>query len=286
MDLTERSWPGNKAIRQANQFGEVWTWATSLPRFLASSLSSKRTARFSSEEESAKGSYVVKAATELSRITGVRVEALSDTRLPKKGPGRAPNDGNFVLTELEVQAGPVADLTKWTMVKEWIFDELAENKDWQGAYGAKTVPRSGGLAVTANSSEGVLSIGEFFHAGPFVNLAFDQKAGPEGLPGFDAKQKFKHANKEISWTRKQEWKNGQLYGTVFSGDNTVNYLHKVITVDSPRDLPISLGSDDGIKVYLNGKQILANNVGRGAAPDQEKLTLNLKKEKISSSQDS
>ena len=63
---------------------------------------------------SAKGSYVVKAATELSRITGVRVEALSDTRLPKKGPGRAPNDGNFVLTELEVQAGPVADLKKWT----------------------------------------------------------------------------------------------------------------------------------------------------------------------------
>ena len=110
-----------------------------------------------------------------------------------------------------------------------------------------------------------------------MNLAFDQKAGPEGLPGFDAKQKFKHANKEISWTRKPEWKNGQLYGTVFSGDNTVNYLHKVITVDSPRDLPISLGSDDGIEVFLNGKQILANNVGRGAAPDQEKLTLNLKK---------
>ena len=226
---------------------------------------------------SAKGSYVVKAVTELSRITGVRVEALSDTRLPKKGPGRAPNDGNFVLTELEVQARPVADLKKWTKVKEWFFDELAENKDWQGAYGAKMGPGAGGLAITGNPVEGVLSIGEFFHAGPFVNLAFDQKAGPEGLPGFDAKQKFKHANKEISWTRKPEWKNGQLYGTVFSGDNTVNYLHKVITVDSPRDLPISLGSDDGIKVFLNGKQILANNVGRGAAPDQEKLTLNLKK---------
>jgi len=226
---------------------------------------------------SAKGSYVVKAPTELSKITGVRVEALSDTRLPRKGPGRAPNDGNFVLTELEVQAGPVADLKKWTQVKEWSFDELAENKDWQGAYGAKAGPGGGGLAITGKPVDGVLKIGEFYHAGPFVNLAFDQKAGPEGLPGFDAKQKFKHANKEISWARKPEWKNGQLYGTVFSGDNSVNYLHKVITVDSPRDLPLSLGSDDGIKVFLNGKQILANNIGRGAAPDQEKLTLNLKK---------
>ena len=226
---------------------------------------------------SAKGSYVVKAPTQISRITGVRVEALSDPRLPRKGPGRAPNDGNFVLTELEVQAGPVMDLKKWTKVKEWSFDELAENKDWQGAFGAKTEPGGGGLAITGSSVDSVLTIGEFYHAGPFVNLAFDQKAGPEGLPTFDAKQKFKHANKEIAWTRKPEWKNGQLYATVLSGDNSANYLHKVITVDSPRDLPISLGSDDGIKVYLNGKQILANNIGRGAAPDQEKLTLNLRK---------
>ena len=227
--------------------------------------------------KSAKGSYVVQAPSDLSKITGVRIEALTDPRLPKKGPGRTPNDGNFVLTELEVQAGPVKDLKKWAKVKEWVFDELAETKDWQGAFGAKTGPGGGGLAITGNPVDGALSIGEFYHAGPFVNLAFDQKAGPEGLPTFDAKQKFKHANKEISWARKPEWKNGQLYATVFSAANSANYLHKVITVDSPRDLPISLGSDDGIKVFLNGKQILANNIGRGAEPDQEKITLNLKK---------
>jgi WD40 repeat protein len=227
--------------------------------------------------KSAKGSYVVKATTELSKITGVRVEALSDPRLPRKGPGRPPNDGNFVLTELEVTAGPVTDLKKWTKVKEWSFDELAESKDWQGALGAKTEPGGGGLAITGSPVDGVLTIGEFYHAGPFVNLAFDQKAGPEGLPTFDAKQKFKHANKEITWARKPEWKNGQLHAAVFSAANSANYLHKVISVDSPRGLPVSLGSDDGIKVFLNGKQILANDIGRAAAPDQEKLTLNLRK---------
>ena len=227
---------------------------------------------------SAKGSYIVKAATDLSNITGVRVEALSDTRLPKKGPGRAPNDGNFVLTELEVQAEPVKDLKKWSKVKEWSFDELSENKDWKGEFGAKTGPGGGGLAITESSVEGgALTIGEFYHAGPFVNSGFDQKVGPEGLPSFDTKQKFKHANKQISWSRKPEWKNGQLYATVFSAPNSSNYLHKVISTDSPLDLPISLGSDDGIKVFLNGKQILSNNIGRGAEPDQEKLTLKLRK---------
>ena len=227
--------------------------------------------------KSGKGSYVVKAITDLSNLTGVRVEALNDPKLPKKGPGRAPNDGNFVLSELEVQAGPVSDLKKWPKVKEWIFDELAENKDWKSVHGAMTVPGEGGLAITGKPVNGVLSIGDFYHAGPFANVGFDQKAGAEGLDSFDSKQKFKHGGKEIVWTRKPEWKNGQLYATVFSGENAVNYLHKVISSDAPRDLPLSLGSDDGIKVFLNGKQIHANNIGRGAAPDQEKVNLQLRK---------
>ncbi|MFP6900882.1 MAG: DUF1553 domain-containing protein, partial [Opitutales bacterium] len=223
-----------------------------------------------------KGSYVVKATTDLAKITGVRIEAIPDKRLPKSGPGRA-ESGNFVISELEVSAGPVPDLKKWEKGKHWVFDELAEDKDWTATHGAKIAHADGGLSITGSPEEGVLTIGEFHHAGPFVNVGFEQKVGPEGLDSFDPKQKFRHGDKEIAWTRKPEWKNGQLYATVFNAPNAVNYLHKVITVDKPRDLPLSLGSDDGIKVFLNGKQILANNVGRGAAADQEKVTLNLRK---------
>ena len=223
-----------------------------------------------------KGNYVVKASTDLAKITGVRIEAIPDKRLPKNGPGRA-ESGNFVLSELEVAAGPVSDLKQWEKGKEWVFDELAEDKDWSPTHGAKLAYAEGGLSITGSPEGGVLTIGEFHHAGPFVNVSFDQKVGPEGLDAFDSKQKFKHGDKEIAWTRKPEWKNGVLYASVFSAENSVNYLHKVITVDKPRDLPLSLGSDDGIKVFLNGKQILANNIGRGAAADQEKVTLNLRK---------
>jgi hypothetical protein len=45
--------------------------------------------------------YTVKFSTKLKGITGLRLEVLADDRLPKKGPGRAPN-GNFVLNELRV----------------------------------------------------------------------------------------------------------------------------------------------------------------------------------------
>ncbi len=49
--------------------------------------------------------YTIEATTKLPRITAIRLEALSDDRLPAKGPGRAPN-GNFVLSEFKVSASP------------------------------------------------------------------------------------------------------------------------------------------------------------------------------------
>jgi hypothetical protein len=45
--------------------------------------------------------YTVKAQTNLSGVTAIRLEVLPDPSLPAKGPGRAPN-GNFVLNELKV----------------------------------------------------------------------------------------------------------------------------------------------------------------------------------------
>jgi hypothetical protein len=55
-----------------------------------------------------KGVYSVTVKTNLSNITGFRLEALSDPSLPSKGPGLAQN-GNFVLTEFEVFAAPADD---------------------------------------------------------------------------------------------------------------------------------------------------------------------------------
>ena len=50
-------------------------------------------------------SYRVRAATALSRITGIRLEVLPDPTLPQGGPGRD-YYGNFVLTGLTVTAAP------------------------------------------------------------------------------------------------------------------------------------------------------------------------------------
>jgi hypothetical protein len=54
------------------------------------------------------GIVTVTVETELTGITAMRLEVLTDNSLPQKGPGRA-NDGNFVLNEMEVSAAPKAD---------------------------------------------------------------------------------------------------------------------------------------------------------------------------------
>ncbi|OHB85934.1 MAG: hypothetical protein A2V98_03705 [Planctomycetes bacterium RBG_16_64_12] len=49
--------------------------------------------------------YTVTAVTELTGITGIRLEALPDSSLPSNGPGRVFN-GNFALNEFRVTAAP------------------------------------------------------------------------------------------------------------------------------------------------------------------------------------
>ncbi len=53
--------------------------------------------------------YTVTANTYITRITGIRLEALTDPSFTNNGPGRQPTNGNFVLTEFQVSAVPIPE---------------------------------------------------------------------------------------------------------------------------------------------------------------------------------
>ena len=226
---------------------------------------------------SAKGSYVVNTTTNLSSITGVRVEAMTDPRLPKKGPGRSPGDGNFVLTELEVHSKPSHNLKDWEVKGDWSFGTRGGGNKWSPGLQTNFQESNDSILLSQSIPSGKVRSGNFYHIGPFVGVGFDEKAGPEIDYTFDENKVFKHGAIEHNWKVRTDWKEGVLYGTVFSAENSSNYLMKVINADAPTKIPLNLGSDDGIKVYLNGQLVLGNNIGRGAAPDQEKITLALNK---------
>lgn len=57
------------------------------------------------EGQQQSGNYQLRAKTQLTGITGFKLEMIPDDRLPNNGPGIAP-DGNFVLSEFIVQQNP------------------------------------------------------------------------------------------------------------------------------------------------------------------------------------
>lgn len=113
-----------------------------------------------------------------------------------------------------------------------------------------------------------------WHAiGPFAaadfKKAFNEVFPPEKTIDLNAA----YANRK--WKPQPAWKDGMIHNTL-KGDNSANYLHRTITVAKKGPLNISLGRDDAIKVWLNGKLLLAKEVAGAASPDQDQLTLQLK----------
>jgi hypothetical protein len=67
-----------------------------------------------------------------------------------------------------------------------------------------------------------------------------------------------------------------LRGRFGVDEQAVAYAKTTLTADRARTVTLYTGSDDTISVWLNGKLLLAKDVYRGAAPDQERVDLPLR----------
>ena len=59
-------------------------------------------------------------------------------------------------------------------------------------------------------------------------------------------------------------------------DNCVAYLKAVITAPAATDALLLMGSDDGLKVWLNGAVVHSNNIDRGQVADQDMAPIKLR----------
>jgi formylglycine-generating enzyme required for sulfatase activity len=77
------------------------------------------------------------------------------------------------------------------------------------------------------------------------------------------------------WTPKPEYDDGVVY-MMKAGSYSATFLTRIIR--SPKDQTITayFGSDDGMKAWLNGKEIISHDVPRGPGPNQETAKLDLK----------
>jgi len=122
--------------------------------------------------------------------------------------------------------------------------------------------------------------GKWHVIGPFDNednKGFDTAYPPE--KEIDLKKTYPGKDRKmVGWKEMPGFKLGQVVNlNIFgkSDDSTAYLFHEI---DSPEavTLPLSLGSDDQLTVWLNGKRLLAENVIRAASPDQNRVDLELK----------
>ncbi len=66
------------------------------------------------------------------------------------------------------------------------------------------------------------------------------------------------------------------FGRLIGGENKVVYLQTRIISDSVQPARLELGSDDGVKAWLNGKLVHANNASRPAELGQDAVDVTLK----------
>jgi len=124
-------------------------------------------------------------------------------------------------------------------------------------------------------------VGKWYYAGPFDNpnqQGFDNVYPPE--QGVDlTKEYVGKSNQKVVW-KEGNFVDGQpnslMLFTPACNENAVAYVYREFNVPGAVEMPIGLGSDDTLTVWLNGQKILAQNVYRGCTPDEVQLKLSLR----------
>ncbi|QDT12155.1 DUF1592 domain-containing protein [Planctomycetes bacterium K23_9] len=121
-------------------------------------------------------------------------------------------------------------------------------------------------------------IGPIHMVGPFTGTSphsvFDKRYPPEEKVSLDDSID-QLPWKGLRWTQHSDWHDGKIH-QVFAKENSAYYLYRKIESKIAQDLTLALGSDDAIKVWVNGDRVLSNYAIRAIEPNQERVTVSLR----------
>ena len=124
----------------------------------------------------------------------------------------------------------------------------------------------GGLMAASSA----VKLGPWYTTGPLKAQAFGDVFFPE--KGVDLAAKSPAG--EALWSARPQWTDGQPQ-TLPADGRVSTYLFRTLTTDKPAQASVSLGSDDGLEVWLNAKKLLSQDVARGVTADSAMVILDL-----------
>jgi hypothetical protein len=122
-------------------------------------------------------------------------------------------------------------------------------------------------AAAANS----VALSPWHRIGPFAAPNFDQAHAKSFVN--EAAVDLKKTHGKLKWAEAKNLADGKVHA--LTGANSAHYFYRTIQSGSVRPLELSLGSDDSFRIWLNGKLVADKKIGRGVAPDQDKVKVNL-----------
>ncbi len=130
------------------------------------------------------------------------------------------------------------------------------------------------IAVSGDETLAPSRFGSWFTNGPYRaesgKVAYDTAYEPEA--GIDLQATYDDGR--MKWVEATPgYEDGKVHR--LSGDVAATYLYRVIKAPSERTMQLALGSNDAIKVWLNGDVVHDNNVERGFQLDQDKVDIRL-----------
>jgi len=118
---------------------------------------------------------------------------------------------------------------------------------------------------------GWLVAGPYRKAGKECSELFDIPFPPEqaGAANVTWKPAPRPADPALAWQAD--------LGSIVGGNHCVVYLKASVTAPAAGPVLLEIGTDDGIKLWVNGKRVHANNAVRGLTPGQDKAKAALRK---------
>lgn len=132
----------------------------------------------------------------------------------------------------------------------------------------------GNLAAFISRAENAPTFySDWWLAGPFDNSdgkGLAKKLAPE--KGFNPKQNFVTSDGEaVSWKKYEDRSSGYIdFAKLFSpNENVIGYAARTFKIAKPKTMKFGVGSNDGVRVWVNGKLVLDRPVSRKAEPNQD-----------------
>lgn len=130
------------------------------------------------------------------------------------------------------------------------------------------------LSVTNDDAMSPSTLGPWYSSGPYLaadgTAAYTTVYEPETQVDLSAT----YEDGRAKWSKvTPAYEEGTIQD--LAGEVCATYLYRTVHAPTARTMQLGLGSNDALKVWLNGNVVLDNNVQRGVEADQDKLSIDL-----------